>query len=217
MKEMQTTDYISAHINKETILNKRENDNMKNKQVYLAGGIMSRGEFLAREFEYNELQKLGLNLDIYSPVKNKSINDKTNQTVESNNTLSTRIVAADMERLLKSDIVVAEYQSYALGTISEIAILYMMKQAKQMIDKILHMDINDEEKLNKIKELRDTFDKKVMVHSSDIRNTNIPEIGYKRSHSYNQFCLGLIEDVTEQKSIQDFEEILKDLKNEHCK
>lgn len=188
---------------------------MKNNKIktYLAGGIMSKGEILAREQEYNQLKELGLNLEIYSPVKNKSINDKSNVTVEENNKLSEKIVKADMERLWKSNLVIAEYQPYALGTISEIAILYMMKQFKEKLDEILDTPECAIDKLKAIEELRNKCDKDVRIHSSDIRNTTIPEVGYKRSHSYNQFCLGLIEDVTNGKSIQDFDDILYDLKN----
>lgn len=186
-----------------------ENNKIK---TYLAGGIMSKGEILAREQEYNQLKELGLNLEIYSPVKNKSINDKSNVTTEENNKLSEKIVMADMERLWNSSLVIAEYQPYALGTISEIAILYMMKQFKEKLDEILDTPECAIDKLRAIEKLRNRCDKDVRIHSSDIRNTTIPEIGYKRSHSYNQFCLGLIEDVTDGKSIQNFDDILCDLK-----
>ena len=186
------------------------------KKIYLAGGIMSKGEFLAREQEYNQLNQLNLDLDIYSPVKNKSINDKSNVTVEENNNLSEKIVKADMERLWESQLVIAEYQPYALGTISEIAILYMMKQIKKQIDDILENNTQNDV-ISKIKKLRDKCDKDVRIHSSDIRNTNIPEIGFKRSHSYNQFVLGLIEDLTDGKSIQDFDVILKEVRDKYAR
>ncbi|MBM7836330.1 hypothetical protein [Clostridium sardiniense] len=185
------------------------------KRLYLAGGIMSRGEILAREEEYNKLQSLGLDFDIYSPVKNKSINDKSNVTEEENNKLSEKIVKADMERLWSSDLVIAEYQPYALGTISEIAILYMMKQFKDKLDEILKKSHSADEVMNEIVYLRNLCDKDVRIHSSDIRNTDIPEIGFKRSHSYNQFCLGLIEDVTKGKSIQDLNIIIKEVEKEY--
>ncbi|MEG1310466.1 MAG: hypothetical protein RR942_06615 [Romboutsia sp.] len=184
-------------------------------KLYQAGGIMSRGEVLVREEEFDKLLKLGLNMDIYSPVKNKSINDKKSVTVEENNKLSEKIVKADMERLWGSKIVVAEYQSYALGTISEIAILYMMKQFKEKLDEILNSPNCVVDKIKGIEKLRNMCDKDVRVHSSDLRNTNIPEVGYKRSHSYNQFCLGLIEDVTNGRSIQNFNVILKELKEDY--
>lgn len=185
------------------------------KKVYLAGGIMSRGEILAREEEYNKLNELGLDLNIYSPVKNKSINDKSNVTVEENNKLSEKIVKADMERLWSSDLVIAEYQPYALGTISEIAILYVMKKIKEKLDKVLENSHSNEEVVKEVINLRNSCDKDVRIHSSDIRNTDIPEIGFKRSHSYNQFCLGLIEDVTKGKSIQDFDTIVKEIKRDY--
>ncbi len=64
---------------------------------------MTRGSNLAREEEYQIITGLNLeDVDIYSPVKNKSINDKTNVTVEQNNKLAERIVAADAEVTIRA-------------------------------------------------------------------------------------------------------------------
>lgn len=48
--------------------------------VYLAGNIMSFGDQLAREYEYNKIIKSNIPVEVYSPIKNKSINDKSNMT-----------------------------------------------------------------------------------------------------------------------------------------
>ena len=50
---------------------------MSNKPLgYLGGDIMSFGSNLAREYEYNQFKAAGIPGEVYSPVMNKSINDK---------------------------------------------------------------------------------------------------------------------------------------------
>ena len=51
---------------------------------YLGGDIMSFGSNLARQYEYDKFIEMGLPVDVYSPVSNKSINDKSNMTEEEN-------------------------------------------------------------------------------------------------------------------------------------
>ena len=53
-----------------------------NKLCYLAGDIMSRGSALQREEEYNKFIDSDIAAEVYSPIMNKSINDKTSVTVE---------------------------------------------------------------------------------------------------------------------------------------
>ena len=52
------------------------------KTIYLAGDMLKKGSILLREQEAKELRELGHK--IYSPIEDKSINDKANQTEESN-------------------------------------------------------------------------------------------------------------------------------------
>ena len=58
---------------------------------YLGGDIMTFGSNLARQYEYDEFIKAGIPGEVYSPVKNKSINDKSNMTEEENNGLAEKI------------------------------------------------------------------------------------------------------------------------------
>ena len=61
----------------------RRSNIMKKKPLgYLGGDIMSFGSNLARQYEYNKFIEMGLPVDVYSPVQNKSINDKSNMTEE---------------------------------------------------------------------------------------------------------------------------------------
>ena len=59
---------------------------------YLGGDIMTFGSNLAREYEYEQFKKAEIPGEVYSPVQNKSINDKSNMTEEENNHLAEKIV-----------------------------------------------------------------------------------------------------------------------------
>ena len=59
-----------------------ESKNEKRPLGYLGGDIMSFGSNLARQYEYDKFIEAKLPVDVYSPVMNKSINDKSNMTEE---------------------------------------------------------------------------------------------------------------------------------------
>ena len=86
---------------------------------YLGGDIMTRGSNLARQEEYDKFEEAGIPGEVYSPVQNKSINDKSNMTEEENNCLAEKIVAADVERLWNSDYTVLCTEQSAIGTMCE--------------------------------------------------------------------------------------------------
>ena len=93
---------------------------MKKKPLgYLGGDIMSFGSNLARQYEYDKFIEMGLPVDVYSPVQNKSINDKSNMTEEENNHLAEKITAADIESLWNSDFVVMCPEQSAIGSLTE--------------------------------------------------------------------------------------------------
>ena len=92
---------------------------MKKKPLgYLGGDIMSFGSNLARQYEYDKFIEMGLPVDVYSPVQNKSINDKSNMTEEENNHLAEKITAADIERLWNSDFAVMFPEQSAIGSLT---------------------------------------------------------------------------------------------------
>ena len=101
----------------------------KNKRPlgYLGGDIMTFGSNLARQYEYDEFLKRDLPVDVYSPVQNKSINDKANMTEEENNHLAEKITDADIERLWNSDFVVMCPEQSAIGSMCETGCLYGWK------------------------------------------------------------------------------------------
>ena len=188
------------------------------KTIYLAGDMLKKGSILLREQEAKELRELGHK--IYSPIEDKSRNDKTNQTEESNNGLAERIVRNDTRGILNSDIIVIEPHENALGTMVELGQIKGYKdcarELKSILDKIVKSECDDSQAINRLAMelhfLIKKYDKKVYPHLEDIRRTNIPETGDRRSWSINQYVYGVCLDLTEGKGLYEWEEILEELK-----
>ena len=188
------------------------------KTIYLAGDMLKKGSILLREQEAKELRELGHK--IYSPIEDKSINDKTNQTEESNNGLAERIVRNDTRGILNSDIIVIEPHENALGTMVELGQIKGYKdcarELKSILDRLVKSECDDSQAVNRLAMelhfLIKKYDKKVYPHLEDIRRTNIPETGDRRSWSINQYVYGVCLDLTEGKGLYEWEEILEELK-----
>ena len=188
------------------------------KTIYLAGDMLKKGSILLREQEAKELRELGHK--IYSPIEDKSINDKTNQTEESNNGLAERIVRNDTRGILNSDIIVIEPHENALGTMVELGQIKGYKDCardlKSILDNIVKSECDDSQAVNRLAMelhfLIKKYDKKVYPHLEDIRRTNIPESGDRRSWSINQYVYGVCLDLTDGKGLYEWEEILEELK-----
>ena len=202
---------------------------MENKKPlgYLGGDIMTRGSNLARQEEYDKFLEAGIPGEVYSPVQNKSINDKSNMTEEENNCLAEKIVAADVERLWNSDYTVMCPEQSAIGTMCEIGILYGWKY---MASKLLNLeddffikhknefDNGDKETvLNLINEMHSLIwkeiirivEKKNYAHYFDIRTNHLNEKDWRRSFSINQFLYGIILAATADGTLHNsFDEIL---------
>ena len=198
---------------------------------YLGGDIMTRGSNLAREEEYQKFKEAGLPVDVYSPVQNKSINDKSNMTEEENNHLAEKIVDADVERLWNSDFTVLCPEQSAIGTMCEMGILYgwkyMAEQFMRIISKYLtseysHNGIPIEEKAKIFdeieKEIINQYYKKNYAHYFDIRTNHLNEKDWRRSFSINQFLYGIILAATTDRTLHNsFDEILPLLQKEYGK
>ena len=208
---------------------------MENKKPlgYLGGDIMTRGSNLARQEEYDKFLEAGIPGEVYSPVQNKSINDKSNMTEEENNCLAEKIVAADVERLWNSDYTVMCPEQSAIGTMCEMGILYGWKY---MADKLLNLeddffikhknefDNGDKETvLNLINEMHNLvwkeiiriIEKKNYAHYFDIRTNHLNEKDWRRSFSINQFLYGIILAATADGTLHNsFDEILPILKEQ---
>ena len=188
----------------------------KKTMIYLAGDMLKKGSILLRNQESKEIRDLGYK--VYSPIEDKSINDKSNQDEHSNNNLAERIVRNDTNGILKSDVIIIEPHENALGTMVELGQIKGYKDCAKELDQILFeaQEMNDKDALNhlstNIHKLINQYDKKVYPHLEDIRRTNIPECADRRSWSINQYVYGTILDVTNGHGIYEWEEIIKELK-----
>lgn len=190
---------------------------MKKKPLgYLGGDIMSFGSNLARQYEYDKFQELNLDVDVYSPVLNKSINDKNAVTEEENNKLAEKITEADIERLWNSDFVVMSPEQSAIGSLCETGCLFGWKwMANKLLDiyyetlkethdcKIALFDV--------LEQIKTIAYKENYFHYFDIRNTQLNEKGWRRSFSINQLLYGMILYTAKNGDFESFEDIMKHL------
>ena len=198
---------------------------------YLGGDIMTFGSNLAREYEYEKFKEAKIPGEVYSPVQNKSINDKSNMTEEENNVLAEKIVAADVERLWNSDYTVLCPEQSAIGTMCEMGILYGWKyMAEHLIDDIITYRqeqnyppitmMTDNEKAQMFdyiwSRLGEIEGKRNYAHYFDIRTNHLNEKDWRRSFSINQFLYGIILAATADGTLHNsFDEILPILKEEY--
>lgn len=190
---------------------------------YLGGDIMTFGSNLARQYEYDKFIELGLPVNVYSPVQNKSINDKSNMTEEENNKLAEKITSADIERLWNSDFVVMCPEQSAIGSMCEVGCLYGWKY---MAEKLLEIDKktngDSAEAYKQMKEeLLRIADKKEFFHYFDIRTNHLNEKDWRRSFSINQLLYGMILYCANRDKhpdgIQSFDSILEELEELYSK
>lgn len=181
---------------------------------YLGGDIMSFGSNLARQYEYDKFLEMGLPVEVYSPVQNKSINDKSNMTEEENNHLAEKITEADIERLWNSDFVVMCPEQSAIGSMCETGCLFGWKW---MAEKFLSLyeqskkDGEDDEKtLTRLyDELLRIYNKKDFFHYFDIRTNHLNEKDWRRSFSINQLLYGMILYTSSTGDFESFENIME--------
>ena len=201
---------------------------------YLGGDIMTRGSNLARQEEYDKFLEAGIPGEVYSPVQNKSINDKSNMTEEENNCLAEKIVAADVERLWNSDYTVMCPEQSAIGTMCEMGILYgwkymvrhFMVEIFTYIENNFHKDglseLTTEEKAGLFNFIwhelfiNNHLKKQNYAHYFDIRTNHLNEKDWRRSFSINQFLYGIILAATADETLHNsFDEILPILKEKY--
>ena len=188
---------------------------------YLGGDIMTHGSNLARQYEYDKFIEAEIPVDIYSPVMNKSINDKSSMTEEENNHLAEKIVEADVERLWNSDFTVLSTEQSAIGTMCEMGILYGWKY---MADKLIEtVKYGTERKYSAevildalVDVIKDIQSKKNYAHYFDIRTNHLNEKDWRRSFSINQFLYGIILAATADGQLHNhFDEIIPILQEQY--
>ena len=186
---------------------------------YLGGDIMTYGSNLARQEEYDKFKAAGIPGEVYSPVQNKSINDKSNMTEEENNHLAEKITEADIERLWNSDYTVLCPEQSAIGTMCEMGVLYGWKYMADKLleifkEKLLDKELTYEEALESVvREIDRIYKKQNYAHYFDIRTNHLNEKDWRRSFSINQLLYGMILYATEDNTLHNsFDEIIPILK-----
>lgn len=180
---------------------------------YLGGDIMSFGSNLARQYEYDKFNELGLDVEVYSPVKNKSINNKNSVTEEENNKLAEKITEADIERLWNSDFVVMSPEQSAIGSMCETGCLFGWKwMAQKLLDIVNNEKGDEQDALNHlVEEIERIANKKDFFHYFDIRNTQLNEKGWRRSFSINQLLYGMVLYTAVNGDFESFGDIMNNL------
>ena len=119
------------------------------KQAYLLGDMLYKGSTLLRAQEAEQLREIGVPL--YSAAeqnKDGDINDKTNQTVESNNDLHAHIFKKDIDNIMASDLIIANPERFAEGSICELGATEMFNHIWMVMDEILNDEnLDDEQKV----------------------------------------------------------------------
>lgn len=185
-----------------------------NRTTYIAGDIMTRGSQLQRAEERAKLEAAGIS--VYNPQDNDDINDKSKLP------LAERIVAEDIKRLFAATDIVIEPQPHAQGTLVELGIIYGMKALAAEImdvDKVCNDRTNTtfgehDFQINAAEICREVLAQKVYPHNSDIRRTDSPETGDRRSFSVNQFVYGVVLALTDGKGFYDFDEAVEQIKKD---
>lgn len=183
---------------------------------YLGGDIMSFGSNLARQYEYDKFIEMGLPVEVYSPVQNKSINDKSNMTEEENNHLAEKITAADIERLWNSDFVVMSPEQSAIGSMCETGCLFGWKYMSDMLLEMIKKSEAEGKSVisiydDLVNEIKRINEKRNFFHYFDIRTNHLNEKDWRRSFSINQLLYGMILYTAKNGDFETFDEILKHL------
>ena len=164
------------------------------KQCYCLGDMLYKGSQLLRAQEVEQLRAIGV--PVYSAAeqnKDGDINDKKNQTKESNADLHAHIFKKDMDNIYASDLIIANPERFAEGSIAELGAVETFNDIHgTMSDIVNNPTLSAEEKVARVQAwLEENPYKEVYVHLEDIRCTDIEESGYDRSFYVNQFVRGL--------------------------
>lgn len=190
------------------MLNKKTTNNGV-KSVYIAGDMLNVGSQLQRTMEREKVEEMGIPL--YNPMDNKSINDK--QALKNDTGLAEKIVFADTNAILYSDVIMIEPISHALGTHVELGQIYMFNMMHDIINEIVtNQEKSDAEKVQEIvKFYQENPRKLVMPHLQDVRRIDAPEAGDRRSFGVNQYVYGVCLDLTDGKGFYSYDEIWETL------
>lgn len=162
-------------------------------RLYMLGDMLYKGSQLLRAQEVQELREMGL--EIYSAAeqnKDGDINDKKGQTKETNADLHAHIFKKDIDNIMASNIIVANPERFAEGSICELGAVEMFNHIWKVIADIMEdNELTAEQKVYAVQQwLEDNPYKWTYVYLADIRCTDIEESGFNRSFMMNQFVRG---------------------------
>ena len=180
------------------------------KSLYIGGHMLNIGSQMQRAMEREKAQDIGVPL--YNPMDNKDINDK--QANKNDTGLAERIVFADTNAILYSDVIMIEPDVSALGTVTELGQVYMFNMLHDIITDITNdTNLSYEEKVELINEYFTEHPRKlVLPHMQDVRRHDAPEVGDRRSWGCNAYVYGVVLDLTDGKGFYEYDEIWETLK-----
>ena len=211
---------------------------MERLKLYLGGSLFTEAERDMREKEYKEMQvQLGDLVEVYSPMHNDEINDKTKEIN------SEDIFTQDTREVIQSDFFYCNMEEIEKdpGLAMEVGIATGCNIMLDMMGKVLdvvikkhksleHNDFGTSLKDEIMGSMLETIPaKEIFVNITDIRlNHKNPLVGLKKDASVNQFCLGGLEVMDAKfgqgsketvgkikQALTDFEEIYKSLVEEN--
>lgn len=162
----------------------------KDKLVYNGGSMTTEG---AKDFclKVNDMIE-GAGLSVYTPSKNKEINDKDSV---GNKDIARMIVAKDSEAIINSDVRVFNGE-LTPGTLIETGQVLGMNDMSTIVMKTIE---NMESQGRNTEAIVDTIwnichyeiNKEFILYDTDVRSHNEPESGYRRSTFKHQYQRGV--------------------------
>jgi hypothetical protein len=182
------------------------------KKAYLAGDGLKRGNQILRGIERDALNDLGT-LELFNPWDQKDINDK------SKNPTAEMIFAKDTQAMLDAEVIVVDVDNNSVGTTAEMGQMWGVNFMLELLDDIVRRseDETNPDAKNRIiaagvrNLMRAIPYKHVLWQTTDVRDTDIPESGHRRSHSLNQYLHGMMLSLAGEDA-RSFDSILEELK-----
>ena len=154
------------------------------KKYYIGGSLFTDKQIKQRLYEEEKLKETIKNIDIYNPITNDEINDKTKEPTAQD------IFLQDTMQILASDVITADLDDIDTGLAMELGIAYMANFMRCKIIDCLGSDDVEHGLRNALKEIPK---KTVYATCSDIRQDTLNEVGIYKSFGINQYVIGSIE------------------------
>lgn len=153
-------------------------------KYYIGGSLFTDKQIKQRLYEEEKLKETLKDVDIYNPITNDEINDKTKEPT------SQDIFLQDTREILSSDVITADLDDIDTGLAAELGIAYGVNYMRDMITECLGSD-DVEKELRRI--LKIIPEKTVYATCSDIRQDTANENGVYKSWGHNLYVVGGIE------------------------